>query len=314
VKLSVMMITYNHEKFLAQALTSILAQQVNFDYEIVVGEDCSTDGTRDVLMRMHAKHPGRIIPLLPEKNLGALPNMAATLAACRGTYVAFLEGDDYWTDNQKLQRQVEFLDANPGFAMCCHRVKLLDPKRREGIAIYPEIAAGAYRLEDLLKENFIPSCSAVVRRELIGKVPSWHSTLAMGDWTLFALVSSHGAIELMDEIMATYRVHVGGIWSSRSRESRLVEVSRMLQVLDSHFDFKYANVIKPALAKNYFELAVLKRDEGSRLGVVKNALACIRAGGWGTYFRAIGGLFAYALIGPSYRRFSRAKSAQIHPG
>jgi glycosyltransferase involved in cell wall biosynthesis len=117
MKLSVAMITYNHERFITQALESVLAQRVNFDYEIVVGEDCSTDDTRAIVMYFHRRYPGRIVPLLREKNIGGARNIELTLAACRGQYVAMLEGDDYWTCEDKLQRQVDFLDANPDYAI-----------------------------------------------------------------------------------------------------------------------------------------------------------------------------------------------------
>ena len=115
-------------------------------------------------------------------------------------------------------------------------------------------------------ENFAPTCSVVLRRELIGTLPPWHCQLAMGDWSLLALVAEHGDIELMDEVMAVYRVHPGGIWASRPTASRLREISRMLEVLDKHFEFKYTHVIRPALAKRYFDLALLERERGSRFG------------------------------------------------
>src|ERR1700676_449892 len=117
MKLSVMMITYNHERYIAQAIESILAQKVNFDYELVIGEDCSTDGTRAVILDFHRRYPSRIVPLLRERNLGGPRNFLGTLAACRGKYLALLEGDDYWICTDKLQRQVDFLEANPAWAI-----------------------------------------------------------------------------------------------------------------------------------------------------------------------------------------------------
>jgi glycosyltransferase involved in cell wall biosynthesis len=311
VKLSVMMITYNHENFIAQALNSILTQRVNFDYEIVVGEDHSTDGTREILMDFHQRHPQRIVPLLREKNMGAVHNMGATLVVCRGTYIALLEGDDYWTDPYKLQKQVDFLDSNPTSAMCCHRVQLLDPTGQEHIDVHPTRAAGAYTIENLLSENFVPACSAMLRRELIGSLPPWHSELAMGDWPLFALVSSKGGIQLMDEIMAVYRVHQGGIWSSRSRVSRMREISRTLEVLDKHFRFRYTNSVRPALAQCYLELALMERKNGKRLDTWKYLTACIRNGGSSLPHRTLGGLVAYALIGRWYKLFSKANTVGI---
>src|ERR1700686_765845 len=126
MKLSVMLITYNHEPFIAQVLQSILDQRVNFDYEIVVGEDCSTDRTREILMNFHYRYPGRIVPLLRDRNLGMMLNLKQTPSACQGKYVALIEGDDYWTCEDKLQKQVDFLDSHPEYAICCHRARILN--------------------------------------------------------------------------------------------------------------------------------------------------------------------------------------------
>lgn len=109
---SVWMITYNHEKFIAQAIDSVIMQKTNFDYEIVIGEDCSTDRTREIVLEYKAKHPDKFKLLLQEKNVGMMQNFIVTLKTCNGKYIALLEGDDYWTDPLKLQKQVDFLQAN----------------------------------------------------------------------------------------------------------------------------------------------------------------------------------------------------------
>lgn len=116
MKVSVLMITYNHEKFIAQAIDSILMQQVNFDYEIVIGEDCSTDGTRAIVIQYQKEYPDKIRLLLPEENLGMHKNFVQTFRACQGEYIALLEGDDYWTSPRKLQKQVDFFRLSSG--MC----------------------------------------------------------------------------------------------------------------------------------------------------------------------------------------------------
>ena len=125
LKLSVAMITYNHELFIGPAIESALAQKVNFDYEVVIGEDCSTDGTRAVVMDFQRRYPDIIKILLRERNIGGFRNMESTLAACGGQYLAILEGDDYWTRPDKLRKQVDFLDAHPDRAICCHRARCL---------------------------------------------------------------------------------------------------------------------------------------------------------------------------------------------
>jgi glycosyltransferase involved in cell wall biosynthesis len=105
-KVSIAMITYNHEKFIAQAMESVLAQQTDFPIELVIGEDCSTDGTREIVEQFAARYPDVIRPILHEKNVGMHRNGQAVLEACNGEYLAFLEGDDYWTNPAKLQSQV----------------------------------------------------------------------------------------------------------------------------------------------------------------------------------------------------------------
>jgi glycosyltransferase involved in cell wall biosynthesis len=145
MKLSVAMITYNHERFIAQAIESVLAQKVDFDYEIVIGEDCSTDGTRAVIMDFQRRCPDRIVVLLRERNIGAMRNLAGTIAACRGKYLAVLEGDDYWTCANKLQKQVDFLDKHPDWAVCCTRAEVRNecdtqsgtPRAQTGLSFRP---------------------------------------------------------------------------------------------------------------------------------------------------------------------------------
>src|SRR5712671_1493255 len=126
MKLSIVMVTYNHERFIAQALSSVLAQRTNFDFEIIVAEDCSTDGTRAILMDFVRRYPGRILPLLRERNLGMVQNFREALMACRGEYVALLEGDDSWTREDKIQSQADFLDTHPDHAVCCARAQFVD--------------------------------------------------------------------------------------------------------------------------------------------------------------------------------------------
>ena len=115
---SVAMITYNHEQFIAQAIESVLMQETAFVVELVIGEDCSTDGTRRIVQAYAAKYPNVIRALLPEKNLGMARNYQAVWQACGGKYIAWLEGDDYWRTPQKLQKQVALMEANPHYSMC----------------------------------------------------------------------------------------------------------------------------------------------------------------------------------------------------
>jgi glycosyltransferase involved in cell wall biosynthesis len=239
-KVSVLMISYNHEAYIAQAIDSVLAQTTDFDVEIVIGEDCSTDGTRRIALDYQRRHPGRIRVLAREKNLGMLPNLVDTYQNCRGQYIALLEGDDYWCDPLKLKSQVELLDARSDFAICFHNVAVVGD-RSDGFPAQlcrnvPEVST----IEDLAFQLYIPTCSVVLRNGLIPEFPAWFYKLGMGDWPLLLLAAQQGRIWYFDKIMAHYRRHPGGIWSSesnsRNSEKLLDAVNILNQALGHKFD------------------------------------------------------------------------------
>ncbi len=129
--LSVFMITYNHENYIRQALDGILMQQTDFEFDVVVGEDASTDNTRKILLDYQKKYPDKLRLLLHDKNIGAIANQHTVFVQCKGSkYIAMCEGDDYWTDLLKLQKQVDFLEANPQYDICSHRFKILDDENK----------------------------------------------------------------------------------------------------------------------------------------------------------------------------------------
>jgi|SRR5215469_7076428 len=313
MKLSVMMITYNHERFIAHAIESVLVQQVNFDYEIVIGEDCSTDGTRAVVMDFHRRYPDLIVPLLRDRNLGAMRNFAETLAACKGKYVALLEGDDYWIRKDKLQTQIDFLDEHSDHAICCHRAQFVDETGADQSRVYPTLPAGSYGIADLFHENWIVACSVMYRWGSVGSLPGWFLTLKMGDWPLHILVGRAGKIHLMDDVMSVYRIHQGGIWSSQPLISRQRETIRMLKALHKYLGSMYTDAIQRTLAQSYFQMACYARREGNRKEAGRNLVSCLQNGGWRVpgNRRAMAGLAAYSLIGSWYKVFSRAKKTDL---
>ena len=316
MKLSVVMITYNHERFIAQALSSVLAQRANFDFEIIVAEDCSTDGTRAILMDFVRRYPGKILPLLREQNLGMVRNFREALVTCRGQYLAILEGDDYWTCVDKLQSQVDFLDAHPDHAVCCARAQFVDQTGAAltGIAhtgIYPSTSSGSYTFTDLFETNWVVTCTVMYRRASIGLLPAWFLTLKMIDWPLHILVAQTGKIYLMNEVVSAYRLHSTGAWSSLSPIDRLLATKQMLTALDNHLHFQYTEAIRPVIAQTCLDLAHAARHLGSRAQTARHLLSYACNGGWQlpASRRPFAGLAAYVLIGSWYKIFSRAKQA-----
>jgi glycosyltransferase involved in cell wall biosynthesis len=245
MKLSVPIITYNHERFIANALESVLMQHVDFSYEIVVGEDCSTDATREILLSYQKRFPDKIRLLLPEKNLGMMGNFIATLKACRGEYIALLEGDDYWTSSNKLQKQVAFLDAHPECSACFHNVLITHESTPEKDCFFHEapLSHSYFHLKDIVSSHFIPTCSTVYRGGLFEKFPDWYKDMPMGDWPLHILNAEHGSYAYLDEVMATYRVHGGGIWSSSDRLGILNKTIQACHQIDRYLDGRHPRKI-----------------------------------------------------------------------
>ena len=256
VKVSVLMITYNQDQFVGQAIESVLSQQVDFEYELVIGEDCSTDRTREIVASFGAKFPDRIRLLLPKSNLGMQENFKATLAACSGQYVAVLEGDDYWTSPLKLKRQVEFLDAHSDCAICFHSVVRSWPGQPESILPESRYQQDRYTTRDLLFFNFIPTCSVVFRRGLFGELPDWMGTLGFSDWPIHILNSECGSIGFINQTMGVYRIHSEGAWSGRTSSQRWSDIVRFYEVIDAHLKFKYHGVIKRRVSAALFELVL----------------------------------------------------------
>lgn len=263
MKLSVCMITYNHEDFIAQALDRVLMQQVDFDYEIVIGEDCSTDNTRNNLIDYENRFPDRIKLLLNKNNLGMMANFIQTVQACQGEYIALCEGDDYWTDPCKLQKQVDFLDNHPECALCFHNVTVeYEDGRLKPSSFCAPDQKEISTLTDLLEKNFIQTCSVVFRRGLVPEFPRWYYELPMGDWPLHVLNAEHGQIGYLDAVMGVHRVHSAGAWSSLNRLQVLQQRIDFYDRMESHLGREYHSIIRRALSRCYAELAEVSSETG----------------------------------------------------
>lgn len=245
VKVSVCITTYNQEQYIAQAVESVLAQRVTFPMEIVIGEDCSTDRTPEILRELASKNPQVIQLKLGTTNIGGKANFMATKARCRGQYIAMLEGDDYWNYTDKLQRQIDALDSHPEWAMCFHPCVCLYEEGMTGIPIYPiDWTKPVATINDLFISNFIPTGSLVFRNHLFKDFPVWFGDLLIGDWPLNILNAEHGDIGFMPELMSTYRRHPRGVWSGATEAERLVAVFAVFSAIDHHFAGKYTQHIE----------------------------------------------------------------------
>lgn len=236
VKVSVGMITYNHEQFISQAIESVMMQETDFNFELVVGEDCSTDNTRQILMGMKEKYPERIRLLLHERNLGKNENFKRTLNACKGQYLALLEGDDFWTSKQKLQVQVEALEKTPDWAVCTHPMKVIYEGQTKPSYQYPTfIPKPVSTLDDLSRGPFVGTSSAVYRNIPDVQYPDWFFQVTIGDYAISLFYAQFGKIGFINKEMSVYRLHPGGTWSQRSGLKQRTSLALDLRVMAKSF-------------------------------------------------------------------------------
>ncbi|WP_303312084.1 glycosyltransferase [Hymenobacter sp. BT730] len=283
-KVSVCCITYNHERFLRQAIDSALMQEANFDVEIVIGEDCSTDSTRAIVQEYQRLYPERVKALLPAANLGIMPNLMATLAACTGEYIALLEGDDFWTDKHKLALQVEILDSRPDCVLCIHDAETFADDGSIQTTLFsttfPDMLSPERPIisqKDIIVQGWgIPTASMLFRRSAL-QLPDWYVKVYSGDYTLQLLLTQHGNIYYLPRVMSKYRHHQDSV-------SRVSNRTKSLSVINKRiFELKQYQELFPAFAERYdsilqywyFERSLLMRQNKKGIN------------GWLDYFRAI---------------------------
>jgi O-antigen biosynthesis protein len=255
LKVSVLFLTYNQENYIAQALDSVLMQTVNFEYEIVLSEDCSSDRTRYIAKDYQSRYPDRIRLLLNEKNLGMHDNFVQAWAACQGEYVALLEGDDYWTSPDKLQKQVDFLDQHPECSMCFHNgAWILEGSDEEPRLHCTEDLSEILTTEDILYRNLMLTAAIMYRRGVVQAFPKWFSSLKLLDWPLQVLHSQKGKVGYINQVMSVYRIHQSGVWNSQTPIWRLQETIRLLQILDIHLEGEYHAELQRGISRYQSDL------------------------------------------------------------
>lgn len=261
---SVLMITYNHEKYIAEAIDSVIMQKTNFDYVIVIGEDCSTDKTREIVLEYKAKYPNKIKLLLQEKNVGMMQNFIDTLKVCSGKYIAMLEGDDYWTDPYKLQKQVDFLEANPEYGLvhtnCLTSLNGIthpiqnDEKIISGY-IFEELIIHKFFISTLTvcgRNDLLTSCSKELYED--ENIQKWE----MGDYPLWLEAALRTKIKYMKEPMAVYRKLPESASHSNNKSKRykfflsIYDIKFFYLKRQNIFPEQKTNIIKNMLLQDYY--------------------------------------------------------------
>jgi len=274
IKVSVLIMTYNHAKFISKAVDSAMMQETSFNYEIIISEDCSTDGTREIVLDYKDRFPEKIHLLLSEENIHSNAVVARGIHAATGKYIALLDGDDFWTSPDKLQKQADFLDKHLECSMCFHNAEAFNEDNNQKrwkwtSSIQKEFST----LEDLWRGNFIATCSTMFRNNLFKKIPQWYdSFFPLTDWPLYILLAEQGSIGYINEVMGAYRLHAGGLYSPYTEKQKLHKTLDFYRRINKFLNYKHNKNIKTAISIYFYEWTeeYYKRQE------FRNAMDCFR--------------------------------------
>jgi glycosyltransferase involved in cell wall biosynthesis len=242
MRISTIVTTFNHEKYINQCLDNILCQQGNFEMEVVVGDDCSTDKTLQIVQQYNVTHPEKIIVVPAPQNLGITKNLKRCLDNCSGDYIAICEGDDYWIDNQKLQKQYTFLKEHENCSMCFSQIYLLYEDTGELMLHPDQVSLNKKRLttKDLVKRNFIGNFSCCMyRTDSVRKLRDEIFDVYTVDWMFNIAMGEIGDIGFLEEPLSVYRIREGGAWSGKSEIEKLRELQGLIDVYNKCLNYEY---------------------------------------------------------------------------
>ena len=262
-KVSVCVITYNHELYITQCLQSIVGQQCSFDFEVIVRDDCSQDGTLEIIRDFQVRYP-KIVKLLDaSKNIGANKNILAVFSAAKGEYLALCEGDDYWLDNKKLSKQLAIMVSQPQLTFTAHPCWTHDKEGLKTTAYIKSSDNLKITCKDVLAVSgqFAPTASYMFRRELHGCLPSWFADAPVGDFFIEMYAIAMGRGLYLPEPMSVYRTFSANSWTTSNNEkqsSNLVRFSREMVdcLMSMQIDNKFSGLdFSRKLAASHFNVA-----------------------------------------------------------
>jgi glycosyltransferase involved in cell wall biosynthesis len=277
-KVSVAITTYNIAKWLPRTLDSVLEQRTDFPFEIVISDDCSKDASVEIAHSYRERHPDLIRVIARPKNVGIQRNYYGLFGECRGKFIAWLDGDDYWTDPQKLAIQAATLESDPSINLCLHFVRVVTPDGQVRDQKVPGVPAGEYGLADLLRQNIVPSCSAMFRRELYTQLPDWYFDMApLSDWPLWLLAARSGKVVLIDRTMADYMRTPGGAFGAQDALYCFNRETKFYEHVESILPPQHHRLARQEKRKRYEAMAYLLRKQGDLPGARRAAFNAFRS-------------------------------------
>lgn len=269
ILVSIECMAYNHEKYISKALESFIMQKTNFNFEIIVHDDASTDKTAAIIEEYRKKYPNIIKPIYQKENQYSKGKKIGTilLEKMQGKYIAFCEGDDYWTDQYKLQKQIDYMEKNPECGMCFHTVEILDDNSGEIIGkIKPYNRNRIALTEDIIMGDggFIGTNSLVYKTESMRKELKFYLECQVEDYPIQIYNSTQKYAYFMEEEMSVYRVNTGISWTDKNgnfkkQKDFRMNLIKMLREFDHYTDHRYERVIKKRI--NKWSYKILKYNQ-----------------------------------------------------
>lgn len=271
VMVSVICIAYNQEKYIGEAIESFLMQKTNFTYEILVHDDASTDKTADIIREYEKKYPELIKPIYQTENQYSkgIQVTEVTRQQAKGKYFALCEGDDYWTDPNKLQKQVDFLENNPEYSLCVHEALKVDAITGKKItSVKPSKISRDFSVEEIIYGggSLFATNSMVYRKPERNRMAQFVYDAPVGDYPLAIYLGLSGKVFYLNTVMSNYRGAVEGSWSTRkfknkeTRKLHFEKIEIMLEDIDLYTKGAYSKIIKKTIVKNKFNLAIEQGD------------------------------------------------------
>lgn len=256
---SICVITYNHEQFLARALDSILSQEMDFQYEIIIGEDCSQDATRAICEQYKQNYSDVIQLILHEKNVGLIRNYVSIMTAAKGKYIAICSGDDYWCDPMKLKKQVAFLEQNIDYSMCFTNAYEESNFSWEGYQKkqFSNVEDREYKGDQIILDWIIPASSVMIRNGLLDFSFLLKRTFYAEDLVQYLKLNEYGKLRGMSDITTVYTRHENAITANvnTSRENTFNRYVTNLLSVDEELNHGYHKIISQDLSIAYYKEA-----------------------------------------------------------
>lgn len=238
------MITYGHEEYIRDAIEGVLMQECDFEVELILANDCSPDQTDNIIQDIIKNHPKGcwIKYIRHESNIGMMPNFIFALKECKGKYIALCEGDDYWTDPLKLQKQVSILETSQDYVLCFHQVSILKTNGEVVDDFITKVPQDYEIIETLARLGNYIHTPSVVFRNIINEFPLEFEYTPIGDYFLYMMLAEHGRLKFLEEKMAVYRFGVG-LHSTNSILKKSKSDFKLFALLLSYSNNQFINTI-----------------------------------------------------------------------